>query len=108
MRAPIRRSGSGTLRRRSTRISVVTDGNSEALATRNLAQIENSVARSRSLQFLYLLDERMLSLGRVAVDRSRFPEVHSPNSARQGSSQSLGRLPGTTDGELDLLVDLTG
>jgi hypothetical protein len=49
-----------------------------------------------------------MGLGRVAVHRSRFPVPHSPDSARQGSSQSLGRLPGTTDGELDLLVDLTG
>ena len=50
----------------------------------------------------------MLSLGRVAVDRSRFPEVHSPNSAGQVSGQSLGRVAGTTDSELDLLVDLAG
>jgi len=55
-----------------------------------------------------IADERMLGLGRVAVHRSRFPVPHSPDSAWQGSSQSLGRLPGTTDGELDLLVDLTG
>jgi hypothetical protein len=34
--------------------------------TRNHAQIENSVACSQSLQFPYLLDERMLSLGWVA------------------------------------------
>lgn len=50
----------------------------------------------------------MLELGRIAVHRSRFPVTHSPNSARQGSGQSLGRLPGTAHGELDLLVDLTG
>jgi hypothetical protein len=50
----------------------------------------------------------MLSLGRVAVDRSRFPEVHSSNSAGQVSGQSLGRVAGTTDSELDLLVDLAG
>jgi hypothetical protein len=50
----------------------------------------------------------MLSLGRVAVERSRFPEQHSPNSALQVSGQSLGRVAGTTDSELDLLVDLAG
>ena len=48
----------------------------------------------------------MIGLGRVAVHRSRFPVTHSSNSAWQGSSQSLGRLPGTTYGELDLLVDV--
>ena len=50
----------------------------------------------------------MLGLGRVAVHRSRFPITHSSNSARQGSSQSLGRLHGTTHGEFDLLVNLAG
>ena len=50
----------------------------------------------------------MLRLGRVAVHRSRFPVTRSPDSARQGSRQSLGRLLGTTHGELDLLVNLAG
>ena len=51
-------------------------------------------------------DERMLGLGRVAVHRSRFPVTHSSDSSGQNSGQSLGRLAGTTHGELDLLVDL--
>jgi hypothetical protein len=51
---------------------------------------------------------QMLGLGRVAVQRSRFPVTHPPDSARQGSRQSLGRLPRTTHGELDLLVNLAG
>ena len=52
--------------------------------------------------------ERVLGLGRVAVQRSWFPVMRSPDSTRQGSGQCLGRLPGTAHGELDLLVDLAG
>src|ERR1700735_234268 len=47
-------------------------------------------------------------LGVVTVHRSRFPVTHSSNSAWQGSTQSLRRLLGTTDGGLDLLVDFAG
>ena len=50
----------------------------------------------------------MLGLALVAVHRSRFPVSHLPNGARQGFSQSLGRLLGTTHGELNLLVDVAG
>ena len=50
----------------------------------------------------------MLGLGRVAVQRSWFPVMRSPDGARQGSGQSLARLRRTADGELDLLVDLAG
>jgi hypothetical protein len=49
---------------------------------------------------------RVRMLGRVAVQRSRFPVAHSSDRARQGFSQSLGRVPGTTHRELDLFVDL--
>src|SRR5262249_25086683 len=53
-------------------------------------------------------DVMMLALGRVAVHGSPFPVPHSPDSAGQSSGQSLGGLPGTTHGELDLFVDLAG
>jgi hypothetical protein len=49
-------------------------------------------------------DERVLALVRLAVQGSRLPVVHSSNSTWQGFSQSLGRVDGTTHGELDLLV----
>ena len=54
------------------------------------------------------VDERMLALAGVAVQRCRFPVVHPSDSTGQGSSQSLGRVEGASDGELDLLVDLAG
>jgi hypothetical protein len=55
-----------------------------------------------------MLDMRMLVLGAVAVQRCRFPVVHPSYSTGQGSSQSLGRVDGASNGELDLLVDLAG
>ncbi len=51
-------------------------------------------------------DERMLALGAVAVQRCRFPVVHSSDSTGHGPSQSLGRVDRASHGELDLLVDL--
>ena len=71
-------------------------------AHNDLHQVSNGVGRPVTA------DERMLALGRVAVQRSRFPVAHSSDSARQGSGQSLGRVAGTTHSELDLLVDLAG
>ena len=47
-------------------------------------------------------------LGRVAVKGSRLSVADSSNTARKGSSQSLGRVAGTTHGELDLLLDIAG
>jgi hypothetical protein len=50
----------------------------------------------------------MLVLGRVAVQGCWVPVMNSSDSTGQGSSQSLGRVDGTSHGELDLLVDLAG
>jgi hypothetical protein len=50
----------------------------------------------------------MLVLGRVAVQRCWVPVVNPSDSTGQGSSQSLGRVYGTSHRELDLLVDLAG
>src|SRR5665647_2829895 len=48
------------------------------------------------------------ALGGVAVQRCRFPVVDPSGGTGQGSGQSLGRVVGTSHGELDLLVDLAG
>ena len=50
----------------------------------------------------------MRGLGRVAVQRGRFPVPRAPDSAGQGAGQSLGRRRGAAHGELDLLVDVAG
>ncbi len=50
----------------------------------------------------------LLVLGPIAVQRCWFPIAHPSDSTGQRSRESLGRLDGTSHGELDLLVDLAG